>query len=75
MQFVRGYWAKKIYDKHKKSASITSEPMMGSISKKNFLLFLPWMVLQFVKEPIPKAYFTLVADTSWRVGILWSIIK
>lgn len=75
MNFERGYWAKKIYDKHKKIADIKNEAMLRSISLKNFLFFLPWIVLQFIKEPIQKAYFSLVADTAWRVGILWSIIK
>ena len=74
MNFERGYWAKKIYDKHKKRTGVKNETMFTSISLKNFLLFLPSMVLQFINEPIQKAYFTLVADTSWRAGILWSII-
>lgn len=75
INFERGYWAKKIYDEHKKSAGIKNETTVKSIALKNFLLFLPWIVLQFIKEPIQKAYFTLVADTSWRAGILLSIIK
>ena len=73
--FERGYWSKKIYDKHRKNPDIKNEAMLRSISLKNFLLFLPWIVLQFIKESPQKAYFSFVADTSWRVGILWSIMK
>ncbi|GAH91319.1 unnamed protein product [marine sediment metagenome] len=72
--FQRGYWVKKIFEKHKKNIDIEKEPMFESLSFKNFLFFPFWMILQFIKRPIGEAYFTLVSEVSWRAGILWAIL-
>jgi len=73
--FQRAYWAKRIFDKHRKDLDLKNDIMLQSISFKNFLVFPLWMVFQFIKRPIGEAYFILVSEVSWRVGIIWSIIK
>lgn len=70
--FDRAYAAKIIFDKHKGSSDLKNEPMTQSLSLINFLMFPPWILFQFFKKPFKDAYFTLVADASWRLGIIWS---
>ena len=52
-----------------------NEKMTESVSFRNFLAFPFWLVLQIIKKPIGEACFILTSETSWRVGILWSLIK
>ncbi|MCX6760308.1 MAG: hypothetical protein NTW46_03115 [Candidatus Nealsonbacteria bacterium] len=67
LNFRRGFWTKKIYDKYKG----INEPMTESVSIYNFITFPFWMLLQFIKKPLGEAYFLLVSEVSWRAGILW----
>lgn len=73
--FARGYWAKKIFEKHKKNISLKDEPMVESMSFTNFLLFFPWIIFQFIKRPAGEAYFTLIADLSFKLGAVWNAIE
>lgn len=73
--FQRAYWAKKIYDKHKKNLDLKNELMTDSISIKSFLLFPQRIIFQFFRKPIGEAYFTFVSEVAWRLGILWSVLK
>ncbi len=75
MNFDRGYWTKKVYEKHKCDDEIKKELMLESMSFKNFLTFPFWMILQFVTKPIGEAYFLLVSEVLWRLGIIWAIIR
>ncbi len=74
LNFNRAYWLMKIYRKHKKN-SVKKEFMTESISFKNFILFPFWMVTQFIKRPQGEVFFILLSEISWRMGILWAIIK
>lgn len=71
----RAYWTVKIYKKFAMDKEIKKEPMFESISMKNLLSFPFWMMWQFLTKPIREAYFILVSEISWRLGIIWSLIK
>jgi len=73
--FERAYYAVKTFEKHKNDPAIKKEVMMQSISIKNFLLFPPWIIFQFAKRPFGEAYFLLVSEISWRIGIIYGWIK
>lgn len=74
INFNRAYWTVKIYRKYK-NTKYGNEIMFGSISFKNFLTFPFWMIFQFIKRPVGEAYFVFVSEISWRLGIIWGIIK
>ena len=71
----RAYWVAKIYEKHKKNKEYKKEPMFGSISFKSFLLYPLWISAQFIKKPFTQAFFTFVSETSWRIGIIYKLMK
>lgn len=75
VNFERAYWTMKIYKKYKECYDFENEIMTQSISIKNFILFPFWIILQFVKKPVGEAYFILVSEVSWRLGIIWEKIK
>jgi len=73
--FNRGYWAYRIYQKHKKDKDIRKEPMVESISIINFLLFPFWIVLQFIKRSIGESLFVFASEVSWRAGLVCGLIR
>jgi len=73
--FERGYCAKKVYNKHKKNFDLKNEPITENISFGNFLLFPIWISFSLFKKPTDEFYFNLVAELSWRLGVMWEIIK
>ena len=76
LNFRRAFWSKKIYDKYKiNKENLKNEPMLESISIKNFLTFPFCIIIQFLTKPMGEAYFKLVSETSWRAGIFWANIK
>ncbi len=75
MQFERGYWASKIYKKHRYDKSIKKELLLRSISVKNFLLFPFWVFLQFLKKPPKEAFFVLISEIAWRAGLIKGIFN
>lgn len=75
INFNRAYWTTKIFDKYKKDFVIKNEEMFESVSFKNCLTFPFWMIFQVIKKPTGEAYFIFVSEISWRLGIMWSIIK
>ncbi len=72
--FDRAYWTRRIYRKYKNS-EIKNEAMFENISFRKFLLFPFWMAFQFIKKPIGEAFFLLISETSWRIGLLCGIIN
>jgi len=72
LNFDRAYWTTKIFQKHK---GVKDEIMTESISIKNFALFPFWIMLQFMIKPWGEAFFLLVSEVSWRVGILWALLN
>lgn len=72
LNFDRAYWTTKIFHKYE---GVKDEVMTESISVKNFILFPFWMILQFIKRPLGEATFLLVSEVSWRVGILWALMR
>jgi len=72
MFFMRGFWAFRIYKKYKKNS--VNEVIFESMHIKNLAFFPFWAILQFVKKPFSEACFVLMAELSWRAGILWSIL-
>ena len=75
MYFVRAFWAYKIYSKYKKGNHTENYIMFESIHPKSWALFPFWMLFQFIKKPISETYFILIAELSWRAGLLWSKIR
>jgi glycosyltransferase involved in cell wall biosynthesis len=73
--FVRAFWSYRIYRKYKKGNYVRKYIMFESVHPKNWLLFPFWVLFNFIKKPINEAYFILVAELSWRAGLLWSMIK
>jgi len=73
--FERGYYAIRVYKMHRDKTDLSKEVMMESISLRNFCLFPPWIAVQFAKRPPGEAYFMFVSELSWRLGILWGLIK
>lgn len=73
--FVRAFWCYRIYRKYKKGNYISQHIMFESMHLKNWVLFPFWMLFHFIIKPPGEAYFILVAELSWRAGVLWSIIK
>ena len=73
--FKRGYWVRKIFEKHRNKISIKNEAMTESVSLKNNILFPFWMILQFITKPLSLSFFILLSELSWRAGILWSKIS
>ena len=71
----RAYWTTKIFKKHRNDLNLDDTIMTKSISAEGFILFPFWMVLQFVKRPISEVFFILVSEVSWRVGIVWSMLR
>jgi len=68
--FERGFWAMKIYQKHKARKFAELEPMFESIKIGNLLSFPLWMAYQFIKSPSRKQIYVLVSELSWRLGLL-----
>ncbi len=75
MYFSRAFWSARIYRKYKKIGYTIKNIMFESMRLKGWLAFPFWMLFQFVKKPIGEAYFILVAELSWRAGLLWSMAK
>ncbi len=71
----RAYWAVKIFQKHKKCPYAMDTVMMHNFSFKNFILFPLWILFQFVKRPMGEAFFVLVSEISWRMGIIWAFVR
>jgi len=71
LSFERGYWARRIYDKHKHNQCIQNEPMLESTKLKNLILFPLWMGFQFLKRPIEEVWFIFVSEIGWRAGLLF----
>lgn len=71
----RAYWVAKISQKHKKCLHAIDTVMIKSFTLKNFILFPLWMLCQFVKRPIGEAFFVLVAEVSWRMGIVLAFAR
>lgn len=70
----RAYWAAKIFQKHKKCSGEIDTVMMKNFSFKKFILFPIWILYQFVKRPIGEAFFVLVSEVSWRMGIVRAFV-
>lgn len=72
-QFRQGYSAAAIIHKYKQNnlfKKIFSEDKSFNFSKlRNFLLFIPWALWQFIYHPVSAPYRVL-ADLSWKVGVL-----
>jgi glycosyltransferase involved in cell wall biosynthesis len=68
----RAYWTKIIFNLHKDKIKTENEAMFESLSLNNFLLFPLWIILQFLKRPFGEAFFTLVTEISWRIGLFWN---
>ena len=75
MYFSRAFWSAIIYRKYKKIGYTIKGIMFESMRLKEWLAFPFWMLFQFVKRPVGEAYFILVAELSWRAGLLWSMTK
>lgn len=75
LQFDRGYWCYRIYRKHKYEKNIKNEPMFQSLLIKNILLLPFWAIFQFFTRSVSEAFFILVSETAWRLGLLWGKIK
>ena len=73
--FDRAYWATRIMEKHKDSLDLKKEVITESISFMNFFTFPFWMIFQFIKRPFGEAYFVLISEISWRIVIIWALIK
>ncbi len=73
--FDRACWTKTIFDKHKKYHNMKKETMTQSVSIWNLILFPFWTAFQFLKKPFGEAFFILVSEVSWRVGLITSMIK
>lgn len=71
----RSYWVVKIFQKHKKCPYAMDTVMMRNFSFRNFILFPFWMFCQFVKRPIGEAFFVLVSEVSWGMGIVWALVR
>lgn len=70
MNFARGFWSARIYQKYRSEENIDKIPMLQSNFTKNALLFPFWMVLQLFTMPPEQFYFILISELSWRAGIL-----
>lgn len=75
INFERGYWTARIYKKYKKDKKIYEISAFESISVKSYLLFPFFVTSQFRKKPIGESYFTLIYECSWRIGIIWGLLK
>ena len=73
--FTRAYWAVKIYYKHKQSKEVKKESMFVTISLKNFITFPFWIIIQFLTKPIGQLFFILISEISWRLGVVWALVK
>lgn len=71
LNFNRAYQSVKIFKKYKNKKD---EPILESISIKNFLSLPFWIILQFIKKPFGEACFILISEVSWRAGILWALV-
>lgn len=70
VNFNRGYWAAKIFRMYQNHKEVEKEPMLESISIINFVTFPFWLFSQLFKRPTKDFYFLLVAELSWRAGII-----
>jgi len=68
----KGFWTAKIYKKYSRDKKLIKKPMFESLSLTSFINFVPWLAVQFIKKPFLEAFFTLVSETSWRLGALSS---
>ena len=66
----RAYWTKRIFEKYKKNKEFRKEPLFESMSLRNNLTFPFWMLLRFITKSPGEAFFTLVSEISWRIGLL-----
>ena len=73
--FSRGFWMAKVCQKHRPQPAAIDEVKIENYSIKNFLLFPFWMAIQFVKRPINESWPLLLAELSWRSGIVWAIVS
>lgn len=74
MNFVRGFWIKKVYNKYsdKSEKNIVN---FESISIRNNLTFPLWMALQLFRNNPKRSFFIFVCELSWRAGLILSLIK
>ena len=73
--FDRGYWLAIIYKKNRRLIIPGEDAMLASISLSNFIKWPAWLLLQiFIKTPAQFA-FIAVAESFWRLGIIWGMMR
>ena len=65
--FDRGFWLSKVYRKHKQDKNDVLS--FKSLSIANLLKFPFWAVYMFLTNNTGYAYFRVVKDLAWRIGI------
>lgn len=72
-QFVQGKSATVIINKYQHNQKFLEvfghEESTNFFKLRNFLLFIPWAIWQFIYHPISAPYRVL-SDLSWKVGVL-----
>jgi glycosyltransferase involved in cell wall biosynthesis len=73
VNFERGYWIKKIYEKYKDKKKQEDIPF-SSFSLLNNLTFPIFLLSNVIRKP-KRAFFIAVWDTAWRLGTLWAFVS
>ncbi len=69
--FERGFWAEKIFQKHKDN----QEPFLECRSIKNTLRFIKELPIEFIRKPLKEFLFKKIYDSAYRIGLIYCIFK
>lgn len=73
-QFDRGYETTKIFNKYRNDKKIMKHPMLESFSIINWVKLPIFLILSIFRHPY-RFYFILTTEMSWRIGILYALLK
>ena len=73
--FSRGFWLIKIYFKYRRGKDLKNELMFESVSVLNFITLPIWLIFNFFTTGFGYASFLVVTEISWRLGIIWGLVK
>lgn len=77
-QFVQGWSATAIIHKYRDNQKFLEvfgrEANANFFKFRNFLLFIPWAIWQFIYHPV-SAPFRVLSDLSWKIGVLTFELK
>ena len=72
LNFDRGFWAMKIFHKHKNHDDIRREPIYEKMPSILSPLFPIWIFLKFITKPSKTAFYTFISEIGWHSGLYYA---